>query len=239
MSGHIGVVAVSAEGAALCYRTICAEGASGPGRHTHPEVSVHTYPLADYIRHIESGRWDEVASMLLSSAEKLRRLGAEVLICPDNTVHQGLDLVRDASPLRWLHIAEEVGNIAVDRGFHRLLLLGTKYVMEGPVYPAKLQPRGIDIDIPPPHRRLQIDWFIFEELVNGELNESTRSVFGEIISEGRHGGSDAVVLGCTEIPLLIDDEVSTLPTLDSTRILARAALREAQKRAPGEAPDER
>ena len=165
--------------------------------------------------------------MLLSSATKLHRVGAELLICPDNTVHQGLDLIRDVSPLPWLHIADEVGNVAVQRGFRRLLILGTKYLMGGPVYPRKLHSRGIETDIPPAHRCAQIDSFIFEELVYGQLKASTRSVFGEIIAEGKHQGSDAVVLGCTEIPLIIDDRDSSLPTLDSTRILARAALREA------------
>jgi aspartate racemase len=230
MARHLGIVAVSAEGAALCYRTICAEGAAVFGRHTHPEISMHTYPLSEYMRHVEADRWQEVASMLLSSAAKLHRVGAELLICPDNTVHQGLDLIRDASPLPWLHIAEEVGNIAVKRGFRRLLILGTRYLMEGPVYPRKLHSRGLETDIPPPGRRNQIDTFIFEELVYGQLKESTRSVFGEIIAEGRHQGSDAVVLGCTEIPLLIADSDSSLPTLDSTRILARAALREAEEK---------
>jgi aspartate racemase len=229
MSKHIGVVAVSAEGAALCYRTICAEGAATLGRYAHPEISMHTYPLAEYIRHIEAGRWQDVGSMLLTSAEKLRQAGAEVLICPDNTVHQGLDLVRHQSPLPWLHIAEEVGNVARQRGFRRLLILGTKYLMEGPVYPGKLQPLGIDTDIPPAGRRAEIDGFIFDELVLGQLKESTRSVFGEIIAEGKHRGSDAVVLGCTEIPLLISDADSSLPIMDSTRILARAALRNAAR----------
>jgi aspartate racemase len=224
---HIGIVAVSAEGAALCYRTICAEGAPVLGRHAHPEVSMHTYPLAEYMRHIEAGRWQEVASMLLSSAEKLRQVGAELLICPDNTVHQGLDLVRDRSPLPWLHIAEAVASEAVRRRFRRLLILGTTYLMEGPVYAGKLLPVGIESDIPSAERRTQIDGFIFDELVYGQLKESTRSVFGEIIEEGRQRGSDGVVLGCTEIPLLISDADSVLPILDSTRILARSALREA------------
>ena len=141
MPKHIGIVAVSAEGAALCYRTICAEGTAMFGSSGHPEVSMHTYPLADYMRHIDAGRWDEVAAMLASSAEKLRDGGAEVVICPDNTVHQGLDLIRDSSSVRWLHIAEEVGNVAAERGFRRLLVLGTRFLMEGPVYPRKLRAR--------------------------------------------------------------------------------------------------
>jgi aspartate racemase len=226
---HIGIVAVSAEGAALCYRTICAEGGVTFGQYEHPEISMHTYPLAEYMRHIEADRWQDVGSMLLSSAEKLRQAGAELLICPDNTVHQGLDLVRHRSPLPWLHIAEEVGAVAGHRRFGRLLILGTKYLMEGPVYARALHAFGIESDIPSGPRRGQINRFIFDELVHGELKESTRSVFGEIIAEGEQRGSDAVVLGCTEIPLLIGEGDSALPILDSTRILARAALREAAR----------
>ena len=227
MPQHIGIVAVSAEGAALCYRTICAAGAGVFGRYGHPEVSLHTYPLADYMRHLEADDWQEAGAMLLASAEKLRRAGAQLLICPDNTVHQALDLVRDRSPLPWLHIAEEVGKAAERRGFRRLLILGTKYLMEGPVYPAKLRPLGIDSDVPPPAQRQQVDAFIFDELVPGHLRDSTRAAFSEIIAGGRRRGHDAVVLGCTEIPLLIGDADSPLPVLDSTRILAQAALRDA------------
>jgi aspartate racemase len=117
MPKHIGIVAVSAEGAALCYRTVCAEGAAIFGRHTHPEVTMHTYPLSDYMRHIEAGRWEDVASMLLASAEKLRQAGADLLICPDNTAHEAIDLIRDRSPLTRLHIAEEVGSVAAQAGY--------------------------------------------------------------------------------------------------------------------------
>lgn len=227
MPKHIGIVGVSAEGAALCYRTICAEGTAILGRHAHPEVTLHTYPLADYMLHIDTGRWEEVGSMLLGSAEKLRRAGADLLICPDNTAHEAIDLIRDRSPLPWLHIAEEVASAAAERGFRRLLLLGTKYLMEGPVYPAKLRSRAIEWEIPPPDERGEINALIFEELVNGRFEEPARSYFKQVIAEGQRRGMEAAVLGCTEIPLLIGDADSPLPTLDSTRILARAALCEA------------
>jgi aspartate racemase len=185
------------------------------------------YPLADYMRHIDAGRWEEVAAMLLSSAEKLRKAGADLLICPDNTAHQGIDLIRDKSPLPWLHIAEEVATAAAQRGFRRLLILGTRYLMEGPVYPAKLRPKAIEHEIPTVEERKRINALIFDELVYGRFEESTRSYFKQVIMEGQRRGDDAVVLGCTEIPLLITDTDSPLPTLDSTRLLARAALREA------------
>jgi len=197
------------------------------GWHAHPEVTLHTYPLAAYMSHIEEGRWDEVASMLLASAEKLRQAGADLLICPDNTVHQAIDLVRDRSPLPWLHIAEEVAGVAAQRGFRRLLILGTRYLMEGPVYPAKLRPRAIECEIPPADARGRINAFILDELVSGRFEESTRAYFNQVIAEAKSRGVEAAVLGCTEIPLLMGEADSPLPTLDSTRILARAALREA------------
>jgi aspartate racemase len=227
MAKHIGIVASSGEGPILCYRTICVEGAALFGRNDHPEVTMHTYPLADYMRHIDAGRWDDAGDMLLSSAEKLRKAGADLLICPVNTFHEAVDLVRDRAPLPWLHIAEEVAAVAAGRGFERLLILGTRYLMEGPVYPAKLRPRGLGHEIPDAESRERINTLIFDELVGGRFEESTRSYFTDVIGQARGRGCDAAILGCTEIPLLLDDASSPLPTLDSTRILARAALREA------------
>ena len=227
MAKHVGIVAVSAEGAALCYRTLCMEGAALLGRHAHPEVTMHTYPLADYMRHIEAGNWEEVGQMLISSAEKLRKAGAELLVCPDNTAHQAVDLVRDETPLPWLHIAEEVATVAAGRRYKRLLVLGTRYLMEGPVYPAKLGVKGIEHEIPDAEARERINIFTFDELVYGRFEEPARSYFKGVIAEAQRRGCDATVLGCTEFPLLISDADSALPTLDSTRILARAALREA------------
>jgi len=227
MTRHVGIVGVSAEGAALCYRTICVEGAALLGRHAHPEVTMHTFPLADYMHHIDAGDWAAVGDMLLSSAAKLQTTGVELLICPDNTVHQAIDLVRDRSPLPWLHIAQEVAAVAAERRFKRVLVLGTRYLMESPVYPAKLADRGIELEIPPREDRERINALTFDELVCGQFKESTLSYFRKVIADGQRRGCDAVALSCTEFPLLISDADSPLPTLDSTRILARAALREA------------
>ena len=116
MPQHIGIVACSAEGAALCYRTICIEGAQLLGPHDHPEVSMHTHSLAEYMQRIRRGDWQGVAELMLSSADKLARCGADFLISPDNTIHQALPYVEPRSPLRWLHIAEIVAAQAVDRG---------------------------------------------------------------------------------------------------------------------------
>jgi aspartate racemase len=229
---HIGVVAVSAEGAALCYRTICNEGAAILGAHNHPQISMHTYPLNEYMRHVDADRWEDAGRLLLGSARKLVDAGAEILICPDNTLHQALDLVHDLSPVPWLHIAEEVAALAAARRFKRLGILGTRYLMEGPVYRSKLSVKGIGCEIPGAKERDGINEIIFDELVYGRFEDRARQYFRQVIRDLGQRGCDAVVLGCTEIPLLISEADSPLPALDSTRILARAALREATHGVP-------
>jgi len=223
---HIGIAAVSAEGAALCYRTICAEGPAILGPHNHPQITMHTFSLDDYMRPVYDDRWDDVGRMLLESANKLVDAGAELVICPDNTVHQAIDPIRDRVGVPWLHIAEEVAVSAASRGVKRLGILGTKYLMEGPVYPSKLAARGITHEIPDARDRERINSVIFDELVYGRFDAGPRRDFQDIIRRLGDRGCDAVVLGCTEIPLLIRDGESPLPAFDSTRILARAALRE-------------
>ena len=224
---HIGIVACSAEGAALCYRTIALEGAKLLGPHDHPEVSMHTYPLAQYMSCIYANNWSGVAELMLSSAEKLAKAGAEFLICPDNTIHQAFDLVEHRSPRPWLHIAQEVANEARRSHFKRLGVLGTKYLMEGPVYPERLKAAGLEHRTPGPQERERINQIIFDELVNAEFTPRSLAYFQEVIRTLADHGCDAVVLGCTEIPLLVTPDSSSLPTLDSTRLLAKAAVRKA------------
>jgi len=228
---HIGIAAVSAEGAALCYRTICVEGAALCGTYGHPQITMHPYPLAEYVRHIEANRWDEAGCLLLSSAKTLVDAGAELLVCPDNTMHQALDLIRGQSLAPWLHIAEEVAAVAAKRRFRRLGILGTRYLMEGPVYPTKLTPRSIAFEIPDLADRERINTIIFNELIYGRFRDESRSYLQSTIQKLGARGCDAVVLGCTEIPLLIAETESPLPAIDSTRTLARAALREATRSA--------
>jgi len=224
---HIGIVACSTEGAALCYRTISLEGAEMLGRHDHPEVSLHSHSLARYMRCIDAGDWAGVAELMLSSAEKLARAGADFLICPDNTIHQAFDLVEHRSPRPWLHIAREVAAEAQRRQFKRLAVLGTRYLMEGPVYRETLKGAGIEHHVPGAEQRESINQIIFDELVNSQFLPRSLAYFVEVIRAMKDEGCDAVVLGCTEIPLLVAPESSPLPTLDSTRLLARVAVRKA------------
>ena len=223
----IGIVACSTEGAALCYRTISLEGAQALGPHDHPEVSLHSFSLAQYMKRIDRGDWAGVAELMLASAEKLARAGADFLICPDNTIHQVFDLVEHRSPRPWLHIVREVASEAQQHQYKRLAVLGTRYLMEGPVYRDALKAAGIEHRIPGPRQRERINEIIFNELVNGQFLPRSLAYYVEVIRALKEEGCDGVVLGCTEIPLLVAPEASPLPTLDSTRLLARAAVRKA------------
>ena len=227
MPQHIGIVACSAEGAALCYRTICVEGAALLGTHAHPEVTMHTHSLADYMECVYRNDWPAVAELMLAAAHKLAGAGAAFLICPDNTIHQALPYVVPRSPLPWLHIAEVVAGVAAERGFRRIGLTGTRWLVDSEVYPDKLAARGLAYVRPTVAERDEINRIIMDELVCSVFKPESVAYVGRVIARLRDEGCDAVVLGCTEIPLIVSDASSVLPTLDSTRLLARAALRRA------------
>jgi aspartate racemase len=226
-TGHIGIVACSAEGASLCYRTICIEGARLLGPHGHPEVSMHTYSLAGYMECIYRGDWQGVAGLMLRSAEKLARIGAQFLVCPDNTIHQAMPHVQPRSPLPWLHIADVVAAEAQTRGFRRVGITGTRWLVDSDVYPEKLALRGLAFLRPLPAERDEINRIIMDELVCGVFKPEAVAYFQRVMTRMKGEGCDSVALGCTEIPLVMNDANSPLPTLDSTRLLARAALQRA------------
>ncbi|MCP5368161.1 MAG: amino acid racemase [Hyphomicrobiales bacterium] len=227
MTQTIGIVACSAEGAALCYRTICAEGEAGAG-HGHPPVVLHGHSLAAYEDFLTGHDWGGVAGLMLDSAARLARAGADFLICPDNTIHQALPGVLPRSPLPWLHIAQVVADAAQARGFRRLGITGTRWLVEGPVYTDVLEARRMDAVRPDAPARDTMNRIIMTELVAGVVRPESVAAFQEVIAGLAAVRCDAVVLGCTEIPLIIDDSNSPLPTLDSTRLLARAALARAR-----------
>ncbi len=227
MNQHIGIVACSAEGAALCYRTICEDSQQFMGQYMHPEVSMHTHSLGEYMEPIRRLDWAAVAKLMLDSAEKLKKAGADFLICPDNTIHHAMPEVMKSTPLPWLHIAEEVAFEAKLRGMKRLGITGTRFTMEGSVYQEILPKHGIEFRVPSPLDRGRIDQIIMDELVNGVFKADALGFFRQVIDRMKSEGCDGVVLGCTEIPLLVSPESSPLPTLDSTRILARAAIQRA------------
>jgi aspartate racemase len=197
------------------------------GEHNHPEITMNSVPMAEYMPHIRAGDWEAVAELMLDSARKVAGAGADFAVCPDNTYHQAFAYVVPRSPIPWIHIAEAVAEEARRLGFARLGILGTRYLTEGPVYRDALERFGIEREIPDEADRERINEIIFKELVNGLFPEASRLYFNEVADKLKARGCDAVVLGCTEIPLIVRPEDTPLPTLDSTRLLARAALRRA------------
>jgi len=227
MTQHIGIVAGSAEGAALCYRTICLEAPAVMGEHNHPEITMNSVPLAAHMRYVRANDWEALAGILAASAHKVAQAGANFAICPDNTYHQSFKYLIPQSPIPWIHIAGAVADEAQRSGYRRLGILGTKYLTESSVYPEALAVYKIEREIPEEVDREKINQIIFKELVNGIFLETSRLYFNEVAEELKGRGCDAVVLGCTEIPLIVNPEDTPLPTLDSTRLLARAALKKA------------
>ncbi|MEM6463648.1 MAG: amino acid racemase [Pseudomonadota bacterium] len=230
----IGIVACSAEGAALCYRTICSRAPVLLGKHAHPDIVLHSISLADYVEALEAGDLRGVANIMLKSAEHLKAAGADFLICPDNTIHSAMAYVRPNSPLPWLHIAEVLASEASRRGFQRPCILGTQWLVESDVYPDALARFGIDFLLPENNERLKISEIIMDELVNDIQRAESVSYFQALIEKMKARGCDSAILGCTEIPIIINDDNSELPTLDSTRLLADAALHHAVLARSGE-----
>lgn len=224
---HIGIVGCSAEGAALCYKTICTESPKLLGKHAHPEVSMHTHSLADYVDCLNAGDLAGVAGLMLSSAQKLEMQGADFIICPDNTIHQAFDLVKERSTLPWLHIAEVVVASAKHRGYQQLGILGTKWLVESDVYPKKIEDSGLSWERPSAQEIDEIGRLIMDELVYGVFKPESVAYFQQAIKNLKNRGCDAVILGCTEIPLIINNSNSLLPVLDSNYLLAEAAIKKA------------
>lgn len=224
----IGIVACSAEGAALCYRTICERAPHFLGPHAHPEIVLHAQSLARYVQALNDRDLQGVAQLMLRSANVLAAAGVDFLVCPDNTIHSALELVRPVSPLPWLDIAEVVATAARTKGISKVALLGTHWLLESKVYPKALAAVGIDFLLPEVREREAVSRIIMTELVNSIRLETSRRYLLDLIEQMRSRGCDAVVLGCTELPLIIDEGDAVLPTLDSTRLLADAALQRAR-----------
>ncbi|GHG49713.1 aspartate/glutamate racemase family protein [Streptomyces griseocarneus] len=229
---HLGILAHSAEGAALCFRTFCREGFRELGPHDHPDVTMDLISMARSMPAWDAGEHAKVRDILAKSAHRLARAGAEFFVCPDNTAHMALELPGTELPLPGLHIAEVVADRAAQEGRTRVGVLGTRYLMDGPVYPRAFAARGIAAEVPDTDDRRTVDRIIFGELVNGEFTDAARRAYAAVIERLSARGCDAVALVCTEIPLLIKPADSPLPTLDSTRLLARAALEVAVGRRP-------
>jgi aspartate racemase len=223
-SKHIGVVACSVEGAALCFREIAAYSLRFMGEHMHPQVTLSCIAMGEWLPAFNRGDYEAIAEFMLRETEIVAKAGAQLAICPDNSAHLAFKHVAARSPIPWLHIAEEVAKAAVRDGYRHAALLGTRFTMSGPVYPEMFAKRALKISSPAEGDQKLVDDIIFKELVNGIFSEASRLRYNEIIDRMRVRGCDCVILGCTEIPLLVRSDDCPLPALDSTRLLARAAF---------------
>ena len=219
---HIGIVAGTADGAALCYRTLCHDAERLLGPHGIPEITMHALPLQAYLTSIDAGDWPNVAVLMSRSASVLAQAGAEVIICPNNTLHRAVDFLVSAIP--WIHIASPVRAEASRREYRTVGLLGTRAVMDGAVYQPMFHKQGIEVVLPSIAERVELDRIIRTELIRGHYTLHSRVYARRIISRMATEGVEAVILGCTELPLLLSEQASDLPLLDSTRLLATAAL---------------
>jgi aspartate racemase len=221
---HTGILGHSIEGATHCLLQFCREGFRTLGAHQHPDVTLDCIPMARSMPGWEAGDHRAVRAILAASAARLAAAGAAFFVCPDNTAHLALEEPGDGLALPGLHIAEVVADRAVAEGRRRVGVLGTRFTMEGPIYPRTLAARGIAARVPDAADRQRIHDVIFDELVNGVFTDASRREFARIVARLREDGCDGVALVCTEIPLLLTPELSPLPTLDSTTLLAHAAL---------------
>lgn len=221
---HIGIIACSAEGAALCYRTICQRALEYLGEHDHPRITMDSIPMAATMPYFRNRDMAGVAAVLRRSLETVARAGADFAICPDNTCHMAFSLLEPVAPIPLLHIVRTVGEEAKRRGHKKLGITGTAFLMDGNLYPEMLRELGLDSAIPDAAARERIHNIIFRELVNGIFPEESRLYLNTVVEQFAREGCDAVVLGCTELPLLVRPDDCQLPTLDSTRLLAHQAL---------------
>jgi amino-acid racemase len=221
---HLGILAHSVEGALLCLRAFAQQGFRDLGPDDHPDVTLDCIALARSMPGWDSGDHAAVRATLATSVERLAAAGADFFVCPDNTAHEALELPGPQLALPGLHIAEVVADQAARDGRTRVGVLGTRYLMAGPVYPDALGRRGIAAELPDAGDRELVNRVIFDELLYGDLRPRSREEFLRVIAGFASRGCDAVALVCTEIPLLVTPDVSPLPTLDSTRLLAAAAF---------------
>ena len=229
---HIGILAHSADGSALCYLEMVRESARRLGEHAHPEITLSILPMASVLQAYDSDDLEAVRGHLARTAARLAAADCDFFVCADNTAHVALESPGPPLPLPGLHIAELVAQQAKADGRRRVGLLGTKWTMTGPVYPAAFARAGLELRTPPEADRRLVDDVIFGELCQGVLKDESRAEYVRIIEQLREAGCDAVALSCTEIPLLVTPGDSPLPTLDSTRLLARAAVAVALGDAP-------
>ncbi|MFK7759898.1 MAG: aspartate/glutamate racemase family protein [Phycisphaerales bacterium] len=224
MTKHIGIVAVSPEGAASCYRQLFRHASVKLPADQHPVVSIYNIPLALYIQAVRSDNWRLVGQMLQESAHKLAEIGAEFCFTPDNAVQHAVQLADANSPIPWIKMTDAVADAIARDERTKVGVIGTKYVTSGSVYQTDLGIKGIKLVRPTDQDAETLDTIIFDELIYGAICDDSRAAVMGIVDRLAAEGCEGLILGCSEAPLMISAQTSPLPLYDASDIIAERAM---------------
>ena len=207
------------------YKLINEKTRAMSGGHHSCKSLLYTVDFDDIVKLQHEERWQELDVMMADAAKLLEDAGADLIILCTNTMHLCTPAIRARISIPFLHIAEATGQAITERQLKKVGLLGTKFTMEKDFYKAVLQEKfSIEIIIPEEEERTQIHRIIYDELVHGIIKHESREVYKKIIRNLQHSGAEGVILGCTEIPLLISNADVNIPTFNTTHLHAWKAV---------------
>ncbi|MCR9139846.1 MAG: aspartate/glutamate racemase family protein [Alphaproteobacteria bacterium] len=219
---------MSWESTALYYRLMNEETKHRLGGLHSARILLHSVDFHDIERRQHDGDWEGTADILSDAACGLKSAGADFLVIATNTMHKVADAIETRSGLPILHIADPTGQVLVAGGVARVALLGTRFTMEQDFYRNRLERHyGLEVVLPNADARAAIHRIIYEELCQGKVLQPSAVLFADIIADLAGAGAQAVILGCTEITMIVDPATAALPTYDTTALHATAAIKRA------------
>lgn len=225
MAKHIGIIAVSPEGAALFYGQLTRHLSKIAPPDDQPRITVHNEPVNAYIESIRRGDWHAVARLMRRSADVVISAGAQVCLVPDNIVQHAIPLAESGSQVPWLPMTDLVAQSIVSDNRRIVGVIGTRLVTESATYQTPLGMRGIQVLTPTSDEAELLEQIIFGELLYGNIRPESRNAVHDVIRHFASRGCDGVILGCSEAPLVVTSENSALPVYDAADILAERAVR--------------
>jgi aspartate racemase len=225
MHKRIGILGgMSPESTVAYYEYLTRTYTERHGDYGYPEILIYSVSFQPYVDWPNQGRWDLVAQGLAGAAQKLAQAGADLILIATNTMHIVYDQVQSAVDVPVLSLLDATARAIQQRGLDTVGLLGTRFTMEHTLYPDAMARHGIQVLVPGPGDRVYVNRVIYDELVAGQIRDQSRAGFSAIIGRLAERGAQGVILGCTEIPLLVHEEDVGLPLFDTTTIHAEAAL---------------
>jgi aspartate racemase len=215
---------MSWESSAEYYRLINQQVRDRLGPLRSAQLLMHSVDFGPVEQAQHAGRWDDAAAILVDAAQRLQAGGAECVVLCTNTMHKVAAQIQSAISIPFLHIADPTGQAALDGGTVTVGLLGTAFTMEQDFLKERLSAQGLTVLVPDAEERQAVHRIIYDELCVGVINPASRQVYQQVIESLTRRGAEAIILGCTEIGLLIKPEHSALPLLDTTYLHARAAV---------------